>query len=54
MKVWLVIGGWDYEGYAMPEGVFSTEELAKEALARVRGYDDKEIVEYEIDKPREN
>lgn len=51
MKVFVAIGGWAYEGYATPIGVYTTEALAKEAIAAAyQGYDDTEICEYELDK----
>jgi hypothetical protein len=50
MKVFVAIGGYAYEGYAAPIGVYSTKELAEEAIKKAsRGYDDREIFEYEID-----
>ena len=48
MKVWIVIGGYDYEGYTEPTGVYSTEALAKEGLKHCSG-DNRDILEYEID-----
>lgn len=48
MKVWIVIGSYDYEGYAAPTGVYSSEEKANEALKHCRG-DNRDIMEYEID-----
>ena len=49
-KVYIIIGGWNYEGYALPEGVYSTRAKAETMLKKVKsGYDGKpEIVEYEL------
>lgn len=54
MKVYVLIGGWDYEGNDEPEGVYSTKEKAEEAKAHAYdGYSDIEILEYDIDdEPR--
>jgi hypothetical protein len=50
MKVFVAIGGHDYEGYSAPIGVYSTKELAEEAFKKMRGsWDDRDIFEYEID-----
>ena len=49
MKVYIVIGGWNYEGYGEPNGVFSTKEKAEECLKFVKKrYDYAEIMEYTI------
>lgn len=49
-KVYVVIGGWDYEGYNEPDGVYSTRKKAELALKNAyKGYDKVEIMAYEID-----
>lgn len=54
MKVYALIGGWDYEGYSEPDGIFSTKELAEEAKKKVyQGYDFLEIHEFELDQFKE-
>lgn len=51
MKVWVALGGWDHEGYSLPIGVYTSPELAFDALKL--GYDayqEKIVVEYELDE----
>ena len=51
MKLWVLIGGWDYEGYDKPAGVFSSKEAAESAKASAyKGYDDLDIFEYNLDE----
>ena len=55
MKVWIVIGGWEYEGYAEPSGVFSSKEKANLFVASDKcynGYDEIKVLEYEVDEER--
>lgn len=52
-KVFVVIGGWDYEGYSDPTGVYSTKEaaeLAKQHAANRENhsYDNLDILEYDL------
>ncbi len=52
MKVYVVVGGWDYEGYSEPTGVYSTKEKADAAKQHARSnhsYDNLEIMEYDLD-----
>lgn len=50
MKVWVVVGAWDREGYAEPIGVFSSKELATRAVQDgCKEYDFTEVMEYELD-----
>lgn len=49
MKVWVAIGGWNYEGFSKPMGIFSTQEKAKEVADASKGYGYVEVIEYEID-----
>lgn len=52
MKVWIAVGGFSYEGWDKPIGAYSTEELARQALAcGYSRYDDREVFCYEIDDP---
>ncbi len=52
MRVWVAVGWWDYDGYDEPIGVFSTEELARDALAKnATNYDGKGVYECELDTP---
>ncbi len=51
MRVWVAIYGYDYEGYCEPIGVFTTEELAQEALKKKGFGDNRDVFEYEIDVP---
>lgn len=51
-KVFVIIGGWDYEGYTSPTGVYSSRELADAAVAHARAnhsYDDLDVLEYTVD-----
>lgn len=53
MKVWIAIGSWHYQGYHDPIGVYSTPELAQKALdLNTTSYDDREVMEYQIDNPK--
>lgn len=50
--VYAVIGGWNYEGYDDPAGIYSTPEKAQAALKRAeqsKYYDFVSIDEYTID-----
>lgn len=50
MKLFALIGGWDYEGYDDPVGIFSTKEKAEEAKSvAYKSYDHLEIFEYDLD-----
>ena len=51
MKVYILIGGWDYEGFAEPIGVYTTCALAHEAKIRfaTARYDQVEVLEYDVD-----
>lgn len=56
MKVYAVVYGYAYEGYAPPEGLFSTHDAAV-AYARAqdwRNMDDILVLEYELDDPNAN
>lgn len=49
-KVFVLIGGWSYEGYSEPDGIYSTKEKAEAAKKDAYdGYDSLDIMEYEID-----
>lgn len=49
MKVYVVIGSYDYEGYGQPVGVFDTFEAAVVARdAAAKRFDDIEILEYDM------
>lgn len=51
-KVFVVIGGWNYEGWSAPMGIYSTREKADAAIAHARenhSYDDLDVLEYDID-----
>jgi hypothetical protein len=52
MKLYIVVGGWDWEGKDEPEGIFSTREKAT-AFAAIydSGHDLVEIYEYDLDVP---
>ena len=57
MKLFAVIGMWDYEGKDAPAGIYSTQELAEAALDRIKddednSYDDIRIYEYDLDKDK--
>ena len=51
MKVYILIGGWDYEGFAEPIGVYTTRALAHEAKIKfaTARYDQVEVLEYDVD-----
>lgn len=50
MKVYAVVGSWEYEGYAVPIGIYSSAALARQALGKAcNGFDSREILEYELD-----
>jgi len=52
MKLWALIGGWNYEGNDAPAGIFSTPEKAEAAKATAyKGYDNIDVTEYELDVP---
>ena len=49
MKVYAVIGSFDYGGYGQPVGVFDTFEAAVVARdAEYKRYDDIDIFEYDM------
>ena len=48
MKLYVVIRGWDYEGFDEPIGVFDDKELAEKAKISYKHYDFKEILEYDL------
>ena len=52
MKVWIVIGGYDHEGYCDPESVHASKESAEKAKevldAKRHGYDDVCVFEMEV------
>jgi hypothetical protein len=52
-KVWVVLEGYNYEGYSKPEGVFSSKELAEAVAAKRRADkyqpDYVDVFEYEVD-----
>ncbi len=53
-KVYVVIGGWDYEGNSEPTGVYSSREKAEAAKEHAQNpdnhsYDSLEIMEYDLD-----
>jgi hypothetical protein len=55
MKLYCVIGGWDYEGYSEPEGIFSSRERAEARAEELRNsvmiakYNYVDVIEYELD-----
>lgn len=52
MRLWALIGRWDYEGRDAPVGIFSTLEKAEAAKATAyKGYDNIDVTEYELDVP---
>lgn len=51
MKLFVVLGYWNYEGFDEPIGVFSSRGAAEECLKHAyNGYDGKEIREYDLDQ----
>jgi hypothetical protein len=54
VKVWVVIGEWDYAGYAEPCGVFDCPDKAYEArkdvLASERRFDRVDVISYELNQ----
>lgn len=51
MTYWIAAGGWNYEGFDDPVGVYSTKEKAIEALARAyKGYDFRTVWPCELDQ----
>ena len=50
-KVWIVMGGWQFEGYDEPVGVYSTKERAEEvaALVKEKAYDKVTVFERELE-----
>ena len=52
MKLYVLIGGWNYEGFGEPDGVFLTKKKAEEEKKKLRGYDFTRIYEYTIDEIR--
>jgi hypothetical protein len=50
MKVFVLIGAHNYEGYSEPEGIYSSRQLAEAAKPHIYPhYDDIEVQEYELD-----
>ena len=50
MKLYVLIGGWDYEGYDNPVGVYSAKEKAESAKGiAYKHYDSIDVLEYELD-----
>jgi hypothetical protein len=52
MKLYVVIGGWEYEGYSEPTGIYSTREKADAAVEHAsvnHSYNDLDVLEYELD-----
>lgn len=50
-KVFVVIGGWDYEGYSEPTGIYDSRVQAEGALEHARkehSYDTLVIMEYDL------
>lgn len=48
-KVYVVIGGWDYEGHDAPEGIFANRKDALKKAEEVReDYDTVRVLEYEV------
>lgn len=55
MKLYALIGGWDYEGHDEPVGIYSTKEKAEAAKAvAYKSYDELDIYEYELDVHGDN
>ena len=48
--MYVVIGGWDYEGYAPPIGVFDSIDAANNAIktGKYKSYDFVKIYRYEL------
>jgi hypothetical protein len=57
MKVWVVLEGYNYEGYGDPQGVFSTEEAAERFAEKIRRGryppDSVEVFEMAVDEEAE-
>jgi hypothetical protein len=49
VKVWVVLRYYDYEGHGVPLGVFSSLELAHDALCAESDNENCEIYEYVLD-----
>jgi len=52
MTVFVVIGGWNHEGFDEPAGVFSAKEDADKYAAKVeasKSYAYVDVLEYDID-----
>lgn len=50
MKIYVALGGWAYEGWAAPLGVYSSPALARDALAKgYKSYGERKILEYDLD-----
>ena len=52
MIIYIVIHGYDHEGFEI-DGVFTSEEKAKEFKETIPYGDYKEIIEWEVDTKRE-
>lgn len=57
-KVWVVITGWDYEGYTPPRAVFDTERAAikyADSIPEPKAYnpDKIHVYSYELNKPQD-
>lgn len=50
MKLYALIGGWNYEGNDEPVGIYSTKKLAEDARSvAYKSYDCLDVYEYELD-----
>ena len=49
-KLFVALGGLDYEGYSEPIGVFSTKKKAEKAVREATGYDHTKVIDYRLDK----
>ena len=48
MKIYAVVGGFDYEGYTEPSGLYSSADAAAEAAEAETGYDFVYVYTYEL------
>lgn len=48
-KVYVVFGGYGYDGYAKPDSIWTTKEAARARTQNTHGYDSVDILEYEMD-----
>lgn len=49
-KLFVVLGGVDCEAFDTFMGAYSTRELAEKRISEITGWDEKHILEIEIDK----